>query len=340
MSFIWPAMLVFLLVVPIFIGMYLRLQSRRRALAASFGSLGFGAAALGSGRPASLGLRRYLPPALFLIGLTLLMLALARPQAIVSLPKIEGTVILAFDVSGSMAATDMEPTRMEAAKSAAREFIQRQPSTVQIGVVAFSESGFSVQAPTNNQEAVLASVNRLSPQRGTSLANGILSSLITIAGRDPQDILPSSSEATEPTPAPIPPEPEGTYDSAVIVLLTDGDNNAPPDPLEAAQAAADREVPIYTLGIGNPAGTVLEIEGYNYFTQLNEPMLQAISELTGGTYYNAASEEDLQAIYKNLTPRFVIRPEKMEITSILAGASLFILLLGGIFSLLWFGRLL
>jgi Ca-activated chloride channel family protein len=339
MSFIWPAMLVFLLVIPIFIGMYLRLQSRRRALAASFGSLGFGAAALGSGRPASLGLRRYLPPALFLIGLTLLMLALARPQAVVSLPKIEGTVILAFDVSGSMAATDMEPSRMEAAKTAAREFIQRQPSTVQIGVVAFSESGFSVQAPTNNQEAVLASINRLSPQRGTSLANGILSSLITIAGRDPQEALPSGDPVPGPTPIPIP-EPEGTFDSAVIVLLTDGDNNAPPDPLEAAQAAADREVPIYTVGIGNPAGTVLEIEGYNYFTQLNEPVLQAISEMTGGTYYNAATEEDLQSIYKNLTPRFVIRPEKMEITSILAGASLFILLLGGIFSLLWFGRLL
>ena len=118
---------------------------------------------------------------LFLIGLTILLIALARPQAVLSLPRVEGTVILAFDISGSMAADDLKPTRMEAAKVAARDFVQRQPPTVQIGVVAFSDNGFTVQAPTNNQDTILAAINRLTPQRGTSLGQGILASLKTIA---------------------------------------------------------------------------------------------------------------------------------------------------------------
>ncbi len=134
-----------------------------------------------------IGARRHIPPILFLVGLSILMLALARPQTEISLPRIEGTVILAFDVSGSMAATDFQPTRMEAAKAAARDFVQHQPPSVQIGIVAFSDSGFSVQAPTNDQDAILAAINRLTPQRGTSLANGMLASLNTIASLGQQN---------------------------------------------------------------------------------------------------------------------------------------------------------
>src|SRR5919199_6666366 len=178
MSFIWPQMLALLVLLPLFVGLYLRLQQRRRRLVASYGSLGLVQAAAGRG----LGARRHVPPALFLAGLTILIVALARPQAVVSLPREEGTVILAFDVSGSMAADDLKPTRMEAAKAAAREFVQRQPRTVQIGVLAFSDSGFTVQVPTNDQEAILAAINRLTPQSGTSLGQGILDSLNTIAG--------------------------------------------------------------------------------------------------------------------------------------------------------------
>ena len=335
MTFIWPAMLVFLLVVPLFVWLYLRIQARRRRFAASFGSLGFGASQLESGMPAVLGLRRHLPPALFLLGLTLLMLALARPQAMVSLPRVEGTIMLAFDVSGSMAAEDLEPTRMEAAKVAAREFVKRQPSTVQIGVIAFSESGFAVQNPTNNAESVLASINRLTPERGTSVANGILASLKAITAQDQGAAASNSGNLSPEQVLPT----EGDYSSAVIVLLTDGDNNVPPDPFEVAQAASDLGVRIYTVGIGSPAGAVLEVNGFTVFTQLNEPVLRQISEISGGEYYNAATEEDLQSVYQNLTPQLVVKPEQMEITSILAGASLLMLLIGGIFSLLWFGRL-
>jgi len=327
-------MLLWLLLIPLGIGRYLMLQQRRRRLAASYGSLGFVRGA-GGRQP---GLRRHIPPALFLVGLTILVFALARPQTVVSLPRSEGTVILAFDVSGSMAADDMQPTRMEAAKTAAQDFVGRQPPSVQIGVVAFSDNGFSVQAPTTEREAILAAINRLTPQRGTSLANGILVSLNTIAVNAGQAPLLSSELAPTlaPTPTPVLP---GTYTSAAIVLLTDGENTVSPDPLAAAQIAADRGVRIHTVGIGSAAGATLNIEGFAVHTQLDEAMLQQISQLTDGAYYNASNEQDLRAIYENINPQWVIKPETMEVTSIFAGVSILVLLIGGALSLLWFSRL-
>jgi len=228
---------------------------------------------------------------------------------------------------------------MEAAKAVARDFVERQPPSVQLGVVAFSDGGLSVQAPTNDQEAVLASIDRLMPQRGTSLGQGILAALNTIAvddaGQTP-DLDSSLTSGPTTTPTPVP---EGAYESAVIVLLTDGENTDAPDPLEAAQAAADRGVRIYTVGIGSAAGAALQINGFTVHTRLDEAMLQQISEIARGAYYRAENEEDLHSIYENLVTRLVIKPEKMEVTSIFAGASILVLLMGGTFSLLWFGRL-
>jgi Ca-activated chloride channel family protein len=133
--------------------------------------------------------------------------------------------------------------------------------------------------------------------------------------------------------------PRGSYTSAVIVLLTDGENTAPPDPLVAAQAAMDRGVRIYTIGVGSPTGTTLEVEGFLVHTRLDENTLRQISQLTQGAYFYAESEQDLNAIYENITPELVIRPEKTEVTPILAGVSILIFLIGGAFSLLWFNRL-
>jgi Ca-activated chloride channel family protein len=232
----------------------------------------------------------------------------------------------------------MQPSRMEAAKAAARDFVERQPVGVQVGIVAFSDSGFSVQAPTNDKEAILAAISRLTPQRGTSLANGILVSLNTIFSQGDQ--APQLYSNLTPSPSPTPtPVPEGTHTSAVIVLLTDGENNERPDPLAAAQTAADRGVRIYTVGIGSATGATLHINGFTVQTQLNEAMLQQISQITDGTYYNAESEQELVQVYDNLNPQLVVKPEKMEVTSIFAGASILILLIGGLFSLFWFGRL-
>ncbi|MFN8467002.1 MAG: VWA domain-containing protein [Caldilineaceae bacterium] len=351
MTFIWPAALLLLLVLPLLVAWYLRLQRRRSQLAARYGTLGL-VQAPGGGAPRPLGWRRHLPPALFLAGLAVLLVALARPQMVVSLPRLEGTVILAFDVSGSMAADDLKPTRMEAAKEAARAFVDRQPPTVQVGVVSFSDSGFAVQPPTNEQATILAAIDRLRPERGTSLAHGILTALNAIfideddtaekraadgvAGEPGQLLYSDLTPAPTPSPTPVPP---GTYAPAVIVLLSDGENTAPPDPLEAVQVAADRGVRVYTIGIGSAEGATLEIEGFSIHTQLDEQTLQAVAERTGGTYFNAADAEELRSIYTNLNPELGIAPEKMEVTALFAGVSALLLLIGGAFSLLWFSRL-
>ena len=334
MTFIWPRMLWSLLLVPLFVVGYLLLQRRRRRITASYGSLGIVRGP--SGKPP--GFTRHLPQTVFLAGLTILTFTLARPQAVISLPRVEGTVILAFDVSGSMAATDFKPTRMDAAKAAAQDFIQHQPPGVVIGVVGFSDSGFAVQPPTNDRDALLATIKRLSPQTGTSVAHGIEASLNTINTNN--QAAPLTYSNVIPTLAPTPtPVPKGTYTSAVIVLLSDGENNESPDPLAEAQVAADRGVRIYTVGIGSAAGTNVHVNGFTVHTQLDEATLKQIAQISGGAYYNAQNEQDLLKIYDNLNPSLMIKPEKTEITSLFAGASILVLLIGGVLSLTWFSRL-
>ena len=334
MSFIWPAMLLLLVVTPLGRGLVLGRERRRRRRVATYGALGVGAPPGRRGR-----VRRRIVAAYTLVGLAILVLALGRPQTVVSVPKLDGTVILAFDVSGSMAATDLAPTRMDAAKAAARAFVANQPATVRIGVVAFSDSGFSVQVPTNDPAMVLAAIERLTPQRGTSIARGITESLATIAAADADPTAGfytnrSPDPSAEPTPVP-----KGTYTSAAIVLLSDGENNQQPDPIAAAQTAADHGVRIYTVGIGSAAGATLEIEGFKVHSQLDEGTLQQVADMTGGTYYAAADAPGLSAIYAGIDTRLTIKPEEMEVTSLVAGVGLLILLVGGAASLTWVGRL-
>lgn len=334
MTFTWPLMLSSLLLIPLLVWLYWRAQQRRQRLTTAYGTLGIVREAAGR-RP--LGRRRHLPPLCFLLGLIPLCIALARPVADVGVPHWEGTLILTFDVSGSMAATDLDPSRMEAAKAAAIEFVQRQPSTVRIGVVSFSDSGFAIQPPTNDQSVILAAIERLAPERGTSLAYGILTAIDTLLVR-PEATRVYSDLTPTPTPSPTP-APPGSNRGAAIVLITDGENTAPPEPFEAAQLAADRGVRVYPIGIGSPAGAALEVEGFMVHTRLDEPTLQQIAQLTEGLYFNAANEEDLRTIYDELDPQFAIRTETMEITSILAGAGILLFLIGGTFSLAWFSRL-
>jgi Ca-activated chloride channel family protein len=332
MSFIWPLMLLTLLLIPLFVFIYVRIQRRRQKIVENIGSLGLVQNASG-GR---IGRRRHIPMILFLIGLSIMLVASARPQATVSLPGLESTVILSFDVSGSMAATDIQPTRMEAAKAAAREFVGRQPSNVSIGVVAFSDGGISVQPPTKDQAAILAAINRLTPQRGTSLGSGILASLNAIAASRGEVTGAATSLTPVPTPTPVP---YGTHIPAAILLLTDGENTTNPDPIVAAQNAAEQGVRVYTIGVGSAAGTTLTVNDFTVFTQLNEPMLQQIASITDGMYFNAESADDLREIYQNLGSQVIIKPERTEITSIFTGVSILFMLIGGAFSLVWFSRL-
>jgi Ca-activated chloride channel family protein len=206
-------------------------------------------------------------------------------------------------------------------------------------VVAFSDAGLAVQAPTSDQAAVLAAINRLTPQRGTSLAQGIGAALntIAIAENGPgTDYYTNRSAAPTATPAPVAP---ASHTSAAIVLITDGENTQPPDPGPAAQAAADRGVRIYTVGIASAAGTTLDINGFQVHTQLDASTLQRIADVTGGAYYAAEDGADLHKVYDDLATRLVVKPQMIEVTALFAGASILLLALGGITSLAWLGRL-
>ena len=327
-------MLVPLVLVPVGVFLYRRLQQRRQRDAVHLGTLGL----VRDSGAKPLGRRRHIPPILFLLGLTLLLLAAARPQMVIPLPQREGIVILAIDVSASMAAADLEPTRMVAAKAAAQAFVEKQPRNIKIGVVAFSDGGLVVQTPIDDRAAISATISRLAPQSGTSLGRGILAALNS-GSADP-DPDPDESDIDSAQAAPRPqPVPRGTFAPVVIVLLTDGENTAPPDPLEVAQTAIEQGVRIYTVGIGSRTGTTLEIDGFNVFTQLNEDTLKEIAKLTEGEYFSAETTDNLRSIYENLDLRFEVKTERTEITSILGGVSMLVLLIGGLVSLLWFGRM-
>lgn len=332
MSFAWSQLLFLLLFIPLLAFVYFRMQQNRREMAARLGSLGL-VRDTGGSRPA---LSRHVPAMLFLGGIAVLIFSIARPQATVSLPRLEGTVMLTFDVSGSMSADDLKPTRMEAAKEAATQFVKNQPSSVLIGAVAFSDGGIAVQAPTADRQETQATIDRLVPRRGTSLGNGILVALNAIAlnAGDPAILTTSADgETQEPVESP-----QGWYPSSVIVLLSDGENNEEPDPLAAADLAADLGVRIYTVGIGSSAGSTITVEGFTVHSMLNEPMLQAVAETSGGKYYNATNEEELFRIYDDLEPKLSIKTENMEITSIFAGIGMLAFLIGGALSLVLFGR--
>jgi Ca-activated chloride channel family protein len=328
MTFIWPSMLLSLLLLPVLVAVYLRMLRGREAARASLGPLGV----VDREYEVRVRTRRHVPPATLLVGLSLLLVGLARPVATVSLPRIEGNVILAFDVSSSMAADDLKPSRLEAAKQAARMFVENQPPGILVGVVAFSGNGLLVQKPTDSREAILDTIDRLSPQGGTSLGEGIFTSLNALS----DEPIALDEQALETGASPFHLQ---NYSSAVVILLTDGENTVNPDPLQVAQLAADAGVRVYPVGIGSPQGVVLELEGFRVLTQLNETVLQQIADTTNGIYYRAEDEESLKDIYQDIDLQMTVRGEKMEVTSVFAGAGLLALLIGGGLSLLWFGRM-
>lgn len=335
MSFAWPLALLALVLIPLGIVVYRAIDRRKRRTVMAFGGSG-AAVAPSAGRRR---VRRGVPSVLLVAGLTVMVVALARPQGTIDVPRQEGTVILAFDISGSMAAKDLAPTRMAAAIAAATDFVQKQPPSVVVGVVAFSDSGVAVQQPTNDSATVIAAIDRLTPQRGTSLGRGIQASLTTIAqvlAGPSVDYYSNRSPEPAASPTPVPP---GTHRPAVIVLLSDGENNEQPDPLAVAQTAADQGVRIYTVGIGSPAGADLDLDGFQVHSQLDADMLGKIADLTGGTYFGAEDADTLHAIYDHLDTALVVRPEEIELTAVLAGFGLVLLLAGAATSLAWSGRM-
>lgn len=335
MSFQWPQGLWFLLVIPVLIVAYIWSQRRRNKFAIRYASLSLVKDAIGKGP----GIRRHIPPALFIIAVTIMIIGLARPQAEVSLLRQEGTVILSIDVSGSMLADDLQPNRMEAAKNAAISFVQKQPPGVRIGVVSFTDNASMVQAPTVDREPVLAAIKRLQAQRGTAVGRGLLTSLDAIFDSNLSqqiDVAPNSRQTPVPSAPPIA---KGQFAPAIVVLLTDGESNVGPDPLDMARLAAERGVRVYTIGVGSPEGTILRIQGRAVRTRLDEETLKRMSEITHAEYYNATNENDLRSIYDNLGSTTVMRSEKTEITYLFTAGAIAVSLLAGVLSLFWFNRL-
>ena len=327
MSFIWPWVLVSLLALPVCVYVYVRLQGKRSRDAASLGAMG----AVAEGAPRLAGRRRHIPPVIFLVAVALLAVASARPQLTLPLPRMEGTVMLALDVSSSMVADDVEPTRLDAAKLAARTLIERRPGEARIGVVAFGEGGLVVQPPTDDRAALDATIDRLEPQSATSLGRGVLTALNTVAPES--DLGPEAPGQVDDG------SPRGAFVPAVIVLMTDGENTVSPDPLEVAQMAADRGVRVHTVGLGTEEGATIEVEGFNLLTQLNEPVLQEIALVTEGAYFGVEDIDDLQSVYDQLETEFVVESREVEVTSAFGGVSALLLLAGGALSLFWFGRM-
>ncbi len=356
MTLLAPSMLWSLLAVPVLVLAYILLQRRRKKYAVRLGSLLLLKQALKRGP----GWQRHIPPLLLLLALTTLMIALARPVTFVTLPTREGTVILLMDVSGSMQATDIEPSRLEASKAAARAFVDKQPDGVRIGVVSFSDNASIVQAPTTDRNDVLTAINRLRQQRATGIGRGLLTSLDAIFAGDSEEAMispyqfpqerqpfgqqpPPRGASGPPTPIPAPtmtPVPKGTFEPAIIVLLTDGENNQFPPPLDIINQVVDRGVRVFTVGLGSNQGVVVTNQGRSMRTRLDEATLKKIAEQTDGEYFNASSAQDLRTIYEHLGLELVMRTEKQEITWGLAGISILFLLVASTLSLVWFNRVL
>jgi len=328
MTFTWPWMLLALVVLPLAVAWYRRLSRRRSDRRARLAALGL-VSPDAVGRPTR---RRHVAPVLALTALGLLAVALARPQATVAEARREGTVILAFDVSGSMAATDLAPNRLAAAKAAARTFVERQPATIRLGVVAFGANGLITQQPTSDRTSVLAAIDRLTPQGGTAVGSGIQTSLSAIVGRSVQ-LVPDQSGGLEAQGQDL-----GYHGSAAVVMLTDGENTSEPDPIAVAQLASTAGVRIFPIGLGSAAGSVLQIDGFQVATRLDEALLRQIASSTDGTYYGAADEQELAQVYGSIQPTWTVEAKHLEITALFAVAAGLLLLVGAGLSLMWFGR--
>ena len=340
MTFIWPELLWGLITLPLLVMLYVWLQRRRKKTTLRYANLGLVREALGK----SVAWRRHLPPALLFVAIAALLLAAARPAAVITLPSAQETIILAMDVSGSMRAADVLPDRMTAAKEAAKAFVAELPRSVRIAVVQFAGTAAVVQAPTLSRDDVVAAIERFQLQRGTAIGSGIVLSLATLfpdAGIDLSQITgqrpmpPGPNDKPKPEFTPVPP---GSYPSAAIILLTDGQRTTGPDPLEAAKMAADRGVRIYTVGVGTKEGETIGFEGWSMRVRLDEDTLKGIANLTRADYFYAGTAEDLKKVYQGLSTKLIVEKKETEISALFAALGALLVVLAASLSVWWFGR--
>ncbi len=337
MRFLWPEALWLLAVLPLLGAVYAAIVRRRRA-AAEQRFAGFG---LARTKP---GWRADVAPALYLLALAVLILASARPTALLTLPSHQRTMILAIDVSLSMRASDVLPSRLAAAQAAARDFVREQPSDMRIGIVSFAGTAQLIQQPTRDKEDLLAAIDRLQLDRHTAIGSGIIAALAALFpddGIELEDyVLGPRTPKKKGPPREVRRVPPGSNPNAAIILLTDGRRTIGPMPLDAARMAADRGVRIFTVGFGSSQGGPVSFEGYSIFMMYDEETLKAIAELTNAEYFHAASSEELRKIYDSLTSRFVMEKAETEITAFFALAAAVLVLAAAGFSLLRANRIL
>ena len=339
LTFQWPSLLWLLAALPLVALLYVRVVSRKTRTALRYPRLGLA-------ERESRAVKAHAPAVLLLLGLAALIAAIARPQSVLTLPARVDTVMLAIDISGSMRAADIQPSRLAAAQDAVKRFLADKPPEVRVGVVAIAGSAAVVQSPTTNIEDVEQAIDRVQLQRGTALGSGLviaLAALLPEAGIDVDKIIGGGSRPGESekrnVDAPKPAVP-GANDSVAIVLLSDGESNVGPDPLKVAEIAADQGVRVYTVGIGTQEGATLTANGWSMRVHLDEQKLTKIASMTGAEYFRASSASELKKIYQSLGARLVLKKrQSSEITALFVALGAALAMTGVLLSLFWFNRI-
>ena len=348
MRFLWSYSLWLLLIVPVSVAAYVYALRRRKKMALRYASLMLVRDAIGPGQ----WLRRHLPALFVLLALACALLGVARPSAVFTLPSEHQTIVLAMDVSRSMRATDMEPSRIVAAQEAAKTFIKDLPSGIRVGIVTFAGTAAIVQTPTQNREDLIAAVDRFELQRHTAIGSGLLmalSLLLPEAGIDLEAEVFDSGFSRRSGGAPLEaarsserrefkPVPPGSYTAGAIVLLSDGRRTTGPDPLMAAKMAAERGVRVHTVGFGTKGGGPVEFDDMVIYMRFDEEALKAIAGITEGEYSHAGSAADLRKVYRNLTARIALERGETELSALFGAAAALFALVAAALSLLWFHR--
>lgn len=351
MIFLWPEFLWLLLLLPLLVLLYVWLLRRKKKMALRYASLSIVREAMGKGQS----FRRHIPPLLFLLSIAAMLLASSRPFAVITLPSDQQTIMLAMDVSGSMRATDVKPNRLVASQDAAKAFLAELPRNIRVGIVAFAGTASVVQPPTLSREDLVTAIDKFQLQRGTAIGNGIvvsLSELFPEAGIDVQSMMAGRDRqrgvAIDQQPVlgkdgkeqkPFVPVAPGSYASAAIILLTDGQRTTGVDSMDAAKAAADRGVRIYTVGVGTVDGETIGFEGWSMRVRLDEETLKGIARNTQAEYFYAGTAADLKKVYESLSSRLTVVKKETEISGLLALVAAMLALLSAGLSLAWTNRI-
>jgi Ca-activated chloride channel family protein len=313
-----PAFLAALLLLPAVALLYLRADRRRRARSAMFAS----PALLPSVAPLRPGFRRHAPLILYGTALAAVAIALARPEATVAVPEERAAVVLATDISGSMQAGDVEPSRIAAVRRAALDFLDRAPGRLRVGAVAFNHSVRMIEAPSADRSETKALIERLTPSGGTATGDGLAAALGLLERK-------GAGEKRRPP--------------AAVILLSDGASTHGRDPIPIAREAARDRIPIYTVAFGTDAGTieVTRPDGSSVTRPVppDRDTMRRIAEISKGRSFSASARAELATVYERLGSQVATHDERREITAGFAGGAAVLLLLGGALSLRWFGRL-